>query len=202
MKKYALLLLASVFSLCLYAQAPKYFDVNQKEISKASFDEKRATNTVLDIPGDSLHHHILINREEKGRINDRIQLLSFLERASDRKIDTVKPIVIIYYPGQDSCNSTGNPQLMIAANNTLKKDLYKQIKTAPLYLYKTATGLDKFGKAINWIKDPEQIVEKYFFKHHYPCRSFVVISKSGDYISYFGEYPNSYLVEIAKKLNE
>ncbi|MNK49625.1 hypothetical protein D3C87_684830 [compost metagenome] len=202
MKKYALLLLVTSFSLCLYAQKSKYFDVNHQEISKATFDKKRATNAVLDIPGDSLHHHLLISREEKGKINDRTQLLSILERALNRKIDTVKPIVIIYYPGEDACNSTSNPQLMIAANNTLKKDLYKQVKTAPLYVYKTATGIDKFGKAINWIKDPEQIVEKHFFKHHYPCGSFVVISKSGDYISYFGEYSNSYLIQIAKKLSE
>ncbi|QIL37863.1 hypothetical protein G7074_00290 [Pedobacter sp. HDW13] len=202
MKKYAFLLLATFFSLCLFAQEPKYFDVNHKEISKATFDEKRSTNTVLDIPGDSINHHKLINREEKGKINDRTQLLSFLETASNRKIDPAKPIVIIYYPCQDTCNSTGNPQFVIAANNTLKKDLQNQVKTVPLYVYKTDTGLDKFGKAINWIKDPEQIVEKHFFKHHYPCGSFVVISKSGDYISYFGEYANSYLVEVAKKLNE
>ena len=202
MKKYLLILLTCFIFCCASAQEHKYFDVDHKEISKTTFEEKRATNTVLSITGDSIHHHQLINREEKGKINDKAQLVSLLERASNRKIDTLKSIVIIYYPGQDSCNSTGNPKMLIEANKTLKSDLHRQLKLEPIYIYKTATGLSKFEGAINWIKDPEQTIERHFFKYHYPCGSFVVISKNGDYMSYFGEYPGSYIVETAKKLSK
>lgn len=202
MQKYTLLLLATFFSLHLFGQQARYFDVNHAEISKTAFEEKRATNTVLDIPGDSSHHHQLVNREEQGKIDDKTQLTTLLESALGKKIDATKPIVIIYYPGQDACNSAANPDFVTEGNKLLAADLFKQAKVKPIFVYKEPTGLAKSGKNINWIKDPQQTIEKHFFKHHYPCGSFVVISKNGEYSSYFGEYMRSDVVEVKKKLNQ
>jgi len=200
MKKYALLFLTALVPLFAAAQESKYFDVDHKEISKSTFQKKRAANAVLDFQNDSTHH--LINREEKGTVKDKVKLVSLLEIASKQKIDPSKPIVIIYYPGKDPCNSSGNIKFVAAKDKELEKDLSKKYKIQPLFIYKENTGLDRFKKAINWVKDPGQAVEKHFFKHHYPCGSFVVISKNGDYISYFGEYMNSQVLEATKKLSE
>ena len=60
-------------------------------------------------------------------------------------------------------------------------------QTKPIYIYKNKSGLKK-SREISWHQDPIATIEKLFFKEHYPCGSFVVISKDGDFISYFGEY--------------
>lgn len=182
-------------------QKIRYFDVTNKEISKSIFEEKRATNAVLDIPGDSSNHHKLINREEQGKINDRAKLISFLESASGKKINSLKQIVIIYYPGSDPCNSTGNIDFIISTYKEIEKGVNKIAKATTFYVYKDIKGLERYKNAIPWIKDSEQIVEKLFFKYHYPCSSFTVISKNGNYSSYFGEFYKDLVLETSKKLN-
>jgi hypothetical protein len=41
----------------------------------------------------------------------------------------------------------------------------------------------------SWYKDQSRVSENMFFKRHYPCYSFVVISEKGEYLSYFGKFP-------------
>ena len=85
----------------------KYFDENNVEISKSKFNRIRSTNKLFDIPGDSINHKKLTLREKRGKINDRKSLELLLEKATNRELDSDKPIVIIYYPGKDHCNSSG-----------------------------------------------------------------------------------------------
>ena len=47
-----------------------------------------------------------------------------------------------------------------------------------------------------------EFIEQLFFKHHYPCSSFVVISSKGDYISYFGEFPKEFVWEAVQILKQ
>jgi hypothetical protein len=178
----------------------RYFDVDNKEISQLIFEKKRATNTVLDIPGDSVNHHKLINREEQGKINNRKELIALLENVSRKKIDSLQQIVIIYHPGEDPCNATGNTNFIISAYKEIEKGVSKIAKAKTFYIYKDETGLEKYNNAIPWAKDPKQIVEKSFFKHHYPCSSFTVISKDGNYYSYFGEFYSALVLETSKKM--
>lgn len=180
----------------------RYFDIDNKEISKSAFEEKRATNAVLDIPGDSSNHRKLINREEKGKINDRAKLISLLELDLNKKIDSLKPIVIIYHPGEDQCNATGNAGYIKKKHEELEANLSKHYKVKPIYVYKEIKGTDEYGSSINWTKDPEQSIEKRFFKYHYPCGSFVVIARNGNYFNYFGEYTADFILEVTKKLSK
>ena len=53
---------------------------------------------------------------------------------------------------------------------------------------------------MDWYKDPYHIIEKLFFKYHYPCSSFVVISKTGEFSSYFGEISKENVWEAAEKM--
>ena len=73
-------------------------------------------------------------------------------------------------------------------------------EVSPIYICKNNSGLELYEGIRTWYKDPENIFERLFFKQHYPCGSFVVISKKGKFISYFGEYPYTYIFEAAKKL--
>ena len=182
----------------------KYFDENNNQISKSKFDKIRATNLLLDIPGDSLHHKKLTLREKRGKISDRTLLESILEETTNQKLDSVKPIVIIYYPGKDLCNSSGSAST--ESKNLwyeiLEKEIYKIAQIKPLYIYKNNEGLKKDESLINWQKDPGGTIERLFFQYHYPCSSFVVISKTGDYISYFGEFPMDYVWNATQQMNQ
>ncbi|RZL46758.1 MAG: hypothetical protein EOP00_14005 [Pedobacter sp.] len=179
----------------------RYFNTKNKEITEKKFKEIRSTNKVLDIIGDSTNHRKLIERDETGNI-DRNKLVSALENAINKKIDSNSIIVILYYPGQDPCNSSGNPPQNEDFYTERENEIKRLAKATILYVYKDFKGLERFKNHKKYIQDPENIVEKLFFKHHYPCHSFAVISKTGAYRSYFGEYPTSFLLEDVKSLNK
>jgi len=182
----------------------KYFDENNVEISKSKFDRIRSTNKLLDIPGDSVNHKKLILREERGKITNRALLVSLLEKETNQELDSTKPIVIIYYPGKDSCNSSGS------ATKESRKIWFGQLEdginqvaqTKPIYIYKDNDGLEKYDGVLTWYKDPEGTVERLFLKNHYPCSSFVVVSKNGNYISYFGEFGKEYVWEATQLMHK
>lgn len=182
----------------------RYFDENNVEISKSKFNRIRSTNKLLDIPGDSVNHKKLTLREKRGKINDRKSLELLLEKATDRELDSDKPIVIIYYPGKDRCNSSGttNTEWIKSWYGQLEDGLNQVAQVKPLYIFKGNDGLEKYNGILNWKKDPEKTIERLFFEYHYPCSSFVVISKNGDYISYFGEFGKEYVWETTQIMNK
>lgn len=196
-------LIYSCSSIGVHNARTKYFDENNKEISKSEFNRIRSTNKLLDIPGDSLHHKKLTLRENRGKINDRKALELLLEKELDQELDPNKPIIIIYYPGGDSCSSSKatNKKGIDSWYSQLEEGLDLVAKVKPIYIYKDNEGLKKYDGIVEWKKDPEGIVEKLFFKHHYPCSSFVAISKNGEYISYFGEFSKEYVWEATQLMN-
>jgi len=192
----ALILLSLNYSFAQNIQVKKdsikYFDENYKSISKKKFRIKKSRTAVfLGVQGDSVNHRILVRRGHKGVINDKKRLDSLLSTVIQEKIDPSKPLVIIYYPGKDPCNSSGHATRKTLRTwfNAMERKINRVKKSTILYVYKDNSGLygknDGFKK---WIKDPNNIVERHFFKRHYPCSSFVVISKKGNFISYFGEF--------------
>jgi len=205
------ILLAFIFGTLLYScsitkigsNAFRYFDENNVEITKAKFNKIRSTNKLLDIPGDSANQKKLTLREKRGKITNRALVESLLEKEINRDIDSNKPIVIVYYPGNDPCNSSNS-----ATKESRKiwfehlEDGVSQIaKTKPIYIYKEKGGLEKYDGILTWHKDPEGTIEKLFFEYHYPCHSFVVISKDGNYISYFGEFMKEYVWEATQLMS-
>ena len=206
------ILLTLIFGIIIYScssskignNKTKYFDENNKEISKSKFNRIRSTNKLLDIPGDSVNHKKLTLREKRGKINDRKALELLLEKELNQELDSNKPIVIIYYPGKDPCNSSGttNKEWIQSWYGQLEEGLNQVAQVKPIYIYKENNGLKKYEGILEWIKDPEGIVERLFFKHHYPCSSFVSISKNGEYISYFGEFGKEYVWEATQLMNK
>ena len=182
----------------------RYFDKNNVEVSKFKFNQIRSTNKLLDVQGDSINHRKLTSREKRGKINDRKSLELLLEKATNLELDSTKPIVIIYYPGKDPCNSSGS------ATKESRKIWFGQLEdginqvaqTKPVYIYKDNDGLKKYDGILTWHKDPNGTIERLFFEYHYPCSSFVVISKNGDYISYFGEFGKEYVWEATQIMNK
>lgn len=199
-KAFIIFLIGILFSSC---SSSKFFDENNKEIDRSKFNEQLSTYKYLEIPGDSVNHKKLIKREARGKINNREELQTLLENATHRKINSEKPIVVIYYPRKDKCNTTGlnvDESLIRSSNRRLKSKLYQIAEIEPIYIYKNNKGLKKHGRVFKWVKDPEGIFEKTFFKHYYPCSSYVVISKNGEYISYLGEFAKEQVWESTEEI--
>ena len=172
-----------------------YLDIDNKKISKSKFRQKRSTNKYLDIQIDSLNQKKLIERTKTGKI-DKIEVYrSLISNKSSEKLDFSKPVVIVYYPGKDPCNSSGLQSKESIQNwySNLEDGIQQLNANAPIYLYKVKDGLEKYEGLLDWHKDPDGITEKLFFNNHYPCSSFVVISPNGNYLSYFGEFGKEYV---------
>ncbi len=193
------ILISSCATTNTYDNHLQYFDENNQEISKAKFQRKRETRKFLAIPGDSVNQKKLTVREKRGKITNRATLEALLEKETGREIASNKPIIIVYYPGKDRCNSSGSATRESTKKwyEELEKGTQRVVQTKPIYIYKDSEGLGKYDRVITWHKDPQGMVESLFFEHHYPCSSFVVISKNGDYISYFGEFSKEYVWEAA-----
>ncbi|MEJ6793045.1 MAG: hypothetical protein QNK89_10045 [Lacinutrix sp.] len=206
----AIILIISFFS-CSSSQkttsSTKYFGIDGNEISESKFKRERTRNRkYIGTYADSLDQKRIALREETGRIDNRNHLDSILEKQTNIKIDKNKSIVIVFYPGKDQCNSSGSATKASLALwfNELENRLSEISKVKPIYIYKSKIGLERYNGVLTWHKDPNRIIEKSFFKFHYPCSSFVVISKTGEYISYFGEFGKDYLwkaAEILEKTN-
>ena len=183
----------------------RYFNENNVEISKSEFNRIRSTNKLLDITGDSINHKKLILREKRGKLNDIKSFALLIEKATNIELNPNKPIVIIYYPGKDRCNSTGTNTSKLLIEHwygELELGLNQIAEIKPIYIYKDYEGLKNHNGILTWIKDPENTIERLFFEHHYLCKSFVVISKTGEYISYFGEFPKEYVWEATQIMSK
>lgn len=178
----------------------RYFDDQYNEISRSKFNKIRSTNEFLDIPGDSIHHRKLIGREHQGKLNDYRKFIQSLEEKLKTSIDINKPIVLIYYPGVDACNSSSNISEEWIKNwyGQLEDGVKQIIDVEPLYICKTFEGLESYQGIIDWKEDTDGFVESLFFKNHYSCKSFMVMSTEGEFISYFGEFPKEYVWEATK----
>ena len=170
------ILLTLIFGIVIYAcsstkignDKTKYFDENNVEINKSKFNRIRSTNKLLDIPGDSVNHKKLTLREKRGKINNRKALELLFEKELNQELDSNKPIVIIYYPGKDPCNSSGtvDKESIQSWYEQLEDGLNKIAQVKPIYIYKENDGLKKYGGILDWKKDPDGIVERLFFEHH------------------------------------
>ncbi len=191
-----------IFSNCSSVNRIKYFDIDNKPLSRSEYVKKKKAGKYLEISGDSTNHKTLTVREKRGQVYNLEILYDLLEKELQRKLNRSKPLVIIYYPGKDKCNSTGTTNKEWISNyySQLEEGLNQIAEIKPIYLYKDKNGLEKYSGILEWHKDPENAVEELFFEYHYPCDSFVVISKEGKYICYFGEFSKEYVWEAAEIL--
>jgi hypothetical protein len=166
-----------------------YYHVNGRIMSESNFNKKLTSRNFFQIPGDSLHQRKLVKRENHGKITDYTKFIQLLETELKLKIDPEKPIVVIYYPGPNACNSSGS------ATKKTQNEWFSQMEAgikpktnAVLYLYKTTDGMKGRYDLDKYRKDPQGIMEQLFFPYNFPCSSLVVIGKTGNYISYYGEF--------------
>ncbi|WP_235296248.1 hypothetical protein [Portibacter marinus] len=191
-----------------FAQSPenkqeiKYFDPNYDPLTKEEFQYLLYNYPFLDVVGDSSHHMILVERKEGGIIKNMTLFDRILEEAVGQQFDASLPVVAIFYPGKDPCNSSGR-----ATNRTMKKWynemerlIQKVHKANVIYVYADDKGLARRTGDRNWIEDPENLFRSSFFQRHYPCSSYVIITEEGQYSAYFGEFSKEGLVATFQEL--
>ena len=104
-------------------------------------------------------------KSKRGKINNRKALELLFEKELNQELDSNKPIVIIYYPGKDPCNSSGtvDKESIQSWYEQLEDGLNKIAQVKPIYIYKENDGLKKYGGILDWKKDPDGIVERLFW---------------------------------------
>ncbi len=180
--------------------AQSYFDERGKRILYPEYEEKILNGPYFGVPGKQSGDMRLVHRMPAGLTDARL----FYEKLG--KMDAFQagqPLVVIFYPGKDECNSarsTSDPKTLKSDNLAVLKYVKKHGATAPVYLYQQPHGLEKYEGIQEWIPDPEGVFSQNFFSFPYPCRSFVVISPRGNYRAILGEFPISQIDVALKKL--
>ncbi|MFV8837455.1 hypothetical protein [Salinimicrobium soli] len=180
-----------------------YFDENYQRISAEEFYNKKISQGWSSRKVDSLNHRILHPRSTYGDIENKNFITTQLERLTGKKVDTTKNIVVIYYPGKDGCNSSARVSRrdMSYRYKKMERKVNKIAESSFFYIYNDKEGLyEKMDGFREWYQDPDYIFQELFFKHHYSCSSFVLISNTGEFITTFGEFSLDEMLESMKFL--
>jgi len=184
--------------ICLQAQS--YFNDLGKRITYADYEQKILTGPYFGVPGEKPGDQKLLHRMPTGLTHARL----FYEKLGMlADFQEGRPLVVIFYPGKDECNSsasTSDPKLLRSNHEAVLRFAKKFKTAAPVYLYQQAHGLEKYVGIHSWIPDPEGVFATHFFQFPYPCKSFVVISPKGNYRAILGEFPISQIAVALKKL--
>lgn len=200
-----------LFVLLLIVQntvnAQTYYDADNNEIDKATFDKLKLNKKNMEVQNDSLNRFKLINFDERmevGSLEDSSNLINTLNEKLNLKLDKNKPLIIYYYPGKDPCNSSGvftKRKEMLEWDLKVDVEVRKIADVNVLRVYKNSEGIKTLKDHV-WKKDPNALIENLFFNYHYPCGSFVVINKE-KYAAFFGEYGyNEVKVNLAYLLKQ
>jgi hypothetical protein len=159
----------------------KYFYFILLIMSFACSTKKDISKSKLKL--DEYHKH--------GYLDDRGLLDSIIFAHTGMNIDPNKPLIIIYYPGKDPCNSSGSSTRMSTEKwyNEMERGIKRIQPSNVMYVFKDSMGLygrnDGFKE---WYKDPKRLIERRFFQKDPKCGGFTIISKNGEYLSVLTEF--------------
>lgn len=189
-----------------------YADVNGYLISNKLFKEKASMDKPINeryfsivFENDTCNIKKLVKRKNYGRLTStkKEALLSNLNTNSTNSKE--RYVVILYFPGTDKCNggvaSYNGSKNHIYNSRYIKRSL-KKYDHKLFWVHKYDPTINfKTIRSVDWQPDEKQMVEKQFFKHNYPCNSFVVIdTENGNYISLLGESGASSVIDIVKEM--
>lgn len=177
-----------------------YYNENLKPLTQEEFKSNKFNKNyfVHKYEKDTADIFIKILAQETGRlpkkINDSIR--KELATFSKEKLASKNTIVINYFPKSDKCR----PDKKWDYNSRLRYKRYlKQFKTkeniSQYFIFKDEKSVNNFGKHFNWYLDKNQLIEKTFFKFHYPCASYVIIRPNGNFYSKKGDNHTSGILE-------
>lgn len=178
-----------------------YYNLKGDKISRKKFYNQTRENRYLYRINDSLSELRLVKGwGERGEI-DYQNFIRTLNEDLNLQLDDSKSLIVKFYAGVDGCSLTGTARIDLKRHwyKSLERKANKITATNFLYVYKTTKGLIT-KDVLDWHKDPNKIMEKNFFKHHYPCGSHVILSPKNKFISLFGEMGKGGILKVLKKL--
>ena len=197
-KRAGLIGLFLILPFYLYSQS--YFNELGNRITYADYEQKILSGPYFGVPGAKEGDKKLVHRMPAGLTNAKL----FYEKLGMlADFQAGRPMVVIFYPGKDECNSartTSDPKTLSSDYSAVLRYIKKHGAAAPVYLYQQPHGLEKYEGIHSWAPDPEGVFTKQFFSFPYPCKSFVVLSPKGNYRAILGEFPISQIDVALKKL--
>ncbi|SDA46712.1 hypothetical protein SAMN03080617_00548 [Algoriphagus alkaliphilus] len=197
-------ILQLIFCLSFLASIPcfgqTYYNETGKRILQGDYEEKILNGPYFGVPGDEEGVMKLVHRMPAGLVDAKF---IYQKLGLEDAYSAGRPLIVLYYPGKDECNSTGlgnTPESLRKKVKAISRYAEKHDAVAPLYFYKNPHGLEKYQGIQQWTADPDGLFENQFFPFHYPCGSFVVISPKGKFRAILGEYPISQIDVALKKL--
>lgn len=198
--KLTLAFLVFIFFISLNAQIKpdKYYNDQFIEISKEDYDkQKGAVKKVFDLKDQKAYFFYFPKTRGKLSSEDFNLLKSTLNEMGGYEEGTA---IIIYYPGVDPCNKNTR----LTTWNIFEKKIRKTMKEAAddnvYWVFHNDEDIKYYHpKKVKWQPDKDKVLQKLFFKVHYPCFSSAVIDKEGNYILNLGEFGKH---EMAKDLEE
>lgn len=194
-----------LFNTILYSQnkLTKYYNTDFENISEKEFKDFLLKNNhqYNRFELEDQFAFILYQRKTKGKLSaEELEKLniSLLNKGSLNNNITI----IIFYPGKDNCNNSNS----ISTWNVFDNDFLKKVEKKNLnnfWIYKSDEDLKYYHpKKVDWKNDDDQVIEKTFFKMHYPCFSSAVIDKEGNYILNLGEFGKQNILEDIDELTK
>jgi hypothetical protein len=207
MKLFNFFFVACMFSLSGLAQSNTdiYLDENGQRISKLEFNAHSENNVgYFYLEGISENGKVFFieKRVVNGRVSLEVvnELRTHLQNLSQSEINENNILVVNYYPGPDSCNQSGT----ITKSNSRLKSYYRRISRQKdvnqFFIYKSDEGLGFRRDGITWYPDENNLWQSHFFKHHYPCNSFVIVRPDGHFYLMKGEYDTRRIFKWLKEL--
>jgi hypothetical protein len=212
--KFIAVFIFQIIYFSVYAQKKKpvyYYDVNDTEIQQKTFKNKYSkpnNNGIyylkLLFENDTSYIEKLVLRKNYGKLN-QTEIDKLNNELNEYSFKPVADFTIIqYHPGKDECNS-GRLYFKganSAYENSYLKRLKKKMNFKNYRVYKQDSTLDySILDGYEWQFDKNKTIETLFFKHHYPCMSFVIINnKTRNYISIYGEYGAKSVTKIAEEM--
>ena len=205
-KLYLFFIISVIQYQWVYSQSKSfsYRDENFKEISKEHF-ENLATQKEYrwnQFENEQEVIQVLYQKQTLGNLSS--QELEDLKKY----LNQYKPlrnglIMIVFYPGKDSCNDLGRKSTWNLLEENFQKEVSKTGIITQYWLYKSNENLHNYHrKHIEWTLDKDQFAERLFFKMHYPCASSVIIDQEGNFVANLGEFGAKDIykaIEILKK---
>lgn len=191
-KLYILFIISVIQYQLMYSQSKSisYRDENFKEISKEHF-ENLATQKEYrwnQFENEQEVIQVLYQKQTLGKLTSQ-ELADF-----KKYLNLYKPlrnglIMIVFYPGKDSCNDLGRKSTWNLLEENFQKEVNKTGIITQYWLYKSIENLHNYHRNhIEWMLDKDQFVEHLFFKVHYPCASSVIIDQEGNFVANLGEF--------------
>jgi hypothetical protein len=207
MKSLSFLFMACLFSTYGFTQDTTdiYLDEYGLRITKEEFNALADNNVgYFYLEGITENGRVFFveKRTTFGRVSPQVvnDLRTHLQKLSESEINEKNYLVVNYYPGPDPCNQSGN---MIGSNSRLRsyhKRISRQKNVSQFFIYKIDKGLGIKKEHLTWYPDKNNLWQSHFFKHHYPCDSFVIVKPDGQFLLVKGEYDTRQVFRGLKKL--